>query len=109
MTIFIILCTSNSITAHIIAFIYNNINKEVDYLFHNWLLHFYFTHCCVVEIIFIVYPQIFNGPDTTQGIAAELGLVNWPAATLVDAAGVVVKTGESAAEIWSFLDANLPK
>ena len=57
----------------------------------------------------IAYPQIFNGPDATQGIAAELGLVSWPAATLVDAAGVVVKTGESAAEIWSFLDANLPK
>jgi peroxiredoxin len=56
----------------------------------------------------IDYPQIFNGPDATQGVAAELGLVNWPAATLVDAAGVVVKTGESAAEIWSFLDANLP-
>ena len=57
----------------------------------------------------IAYPQIFNGPDATQGVAAELGLVNWPAATLVDAAGVVVKTGESVAEIWSFLDANLPK
>jgi len=57
----------------------------------------------------IAYPQVFNGPDATEGVAAALGLVSWPAATLVDAAGVVVKTGESGAEIWSFLDANLPK
>lgn len=55
------------------------------------------------------FPQIYNGPDLSEGIAAELGVERSPLAVLVDPGGVVVSVGKSADELWTFLDARLPK
>ena len=57
----------------------------------------------------ISYPQIYNGPDLSAGPLAELGIDRSPLAILVDATGTVVSVGDGAADIWSFLDNNLPQ
>jgi hypothetical protein len=57
----------------------------------------------------ITYPQIYNGPDLSEGALAELGINQSPIAILVDATGTVVSIGNGAADIWSFLDSNLPR
>ena len=55
------------------------------------------------------YPQIYNGPDLTQGITAQLGIFTSPIAILVDPTGKVVKSGDSAEALWTFLDEKLPR
>jgi len=55
------------------------------------------------------YPQVFNGPDLTEGLAGQLGIDQAPVAILVDPAGRVLSIGKGADEIWSFLDSHLPE
>lgn len=55
------------------------------------------------------FPQVYNGPDITEGVTGQLGIHQAPLAVLVDAQGRVVSVGKSSSEIWSFLDAHLPK
>ena len=57
----------------------------------------------------IQFPQIYNGPDLSEGIATDIGVDRSPLAILVDAGGAVVSVGKSADELRSFLDARLPK
>ena len=57
----------------------------------------------------IAFPQVFNGPDLSEGLLADIGVDRSPLAILVDDRGRVVSVGKRADELTTFLDTALAK
>lgn len=55
----------------------------------------------------IEVPQIFDGPDLSQGLTARLGLYQSPTLVLVDQTGTVLSVGQSVDALWSTLNDRL--